>query len=96
MTASRKTTGIILLAGAVAVAAVLLPAAPPKAEDLRSAKPDSAVQLTDPSGLTLGAGLSSSHVLVGTSETHMAVTIQAPHTDGQRARPAALPGWRGC
>ncbi len=77
MTPARKTTGILLTAGVVAIAASLLTMAArsPRAESGSGA------------GLTVRAQLQSSHVLVGTGEAHMAVTIKAPEGDQNTVRP---------
>ena len=81
MTPVRKTVGILAIAGAVAVGAFFL----------TRAEADHTVTPTPPptrvAGVTLGAHLQSSHVLFGTNETHLAVTITAPTVAGGTKRP---------
>lgn len=77
MTPQRKTTGILVTAGLVAAAASLLtmaarsPAAGPAAGG----------------AVKVRAQLQSSHVLVGSSEAHMAITVRAPDSPDGVARP---------
>lgn len=82
MTPTHKTSAILLLAGLVAGSATLLSK---RAPALQAVSP---ADVQDASGLLLQARLQSTHVLRGTSETHLAVTIQAPHNDAARVRPA--------
>jgi len=84
MTPVRKTTGILVLAAAVACAALLLTAVrktPPPARG-------STGLATNAAGLSVRAYLQSSHLLVGTHEAHVAVTIDAPKDPAQKVRPA--------
>lgn len=83
MTPSHKTSAILLLAGLTATTTVLL--------DRRAPATTSPVQpapiVQDSSGLHVQALLQSTHVLRGVGETHLAVTIQAPVSDGTQVRP---------
>ncbi len=84
MTPARKTTGILVLAAAVAGAALLLTSGK-KSPPLARA---STAMAADTSGLSVRAYLQSSHLLVGTHEAHVAVTINAPTDPAHKMRPA--------
>ncbi len=80
MTPAHKTSAILLLAGLVAGGAALLSTASPMVTG-------TSAKLTDPSGLEIQARLQSSHIMLGTYETHLAVTVKAPTVDESRVRP---------
>lgn len=83
MTPTHKTSAILVLAGLVAAgSAIFLTRGAPAEQPISIVGP-----AQDPSGLLLQTRMQSSHVLQGVSETHMAVTIQAPLTDDARVRP---------
>lgn len=79
MSPTRKTSAILALAAAVAFGAALLHRSAPG--DAAAIRPIAA------QALELRAGLQSSHVLAGSHETHMAVTVRGPALDGVRVRP---------
>lgn len=79
MSPNRKTTAIVALAGAVALGAVLLHRSAPSGA--------ATVRPVAVGALELRAGLQSSHVLAGSHETHMAVTVRGPGLDQARVRP---------
>lgn len=81
MTPMHKTSAILVLAGLVAAGSVLFTRGAPAVEPVKAGP------IQDNSGLLLQTRLQSSHVLRGVSETHMAVTIQAPFADDARVRP---------
>jgi Ca-activated chloride channel family protein len=72
----RRTSAILLLAAGVAAGAALL-------------TPRGAARLEDPppASSVLGARATSSHVLRGVSDTHIAVTVRAPELTEARERP---------
>jgi len=84
MTPARKTIGILALAAAVAVAALLLTSARKSTPPAQASSP----MATNTAGLAVQAYLQSSHLLVGTHDAHMAITIDAPTAPGQSQRPA--------
>jgi Ca-activated chloride channel family protein len=77
MTPARKTTGILIMAAAVAAAASLLTMAQHSTRAASARNGDIEVR----------ARLQSSHVLLGLNEAHMAITVKAPDGDGNAARP---------
>ncbi|MCG8419380.1 MAG: VWA domain-containing protein [Proteobacteria bacterium] len=83
MTPARKTSAILLLAGLVAGSATLFThtgsAFDPIADTPNTAR--------DPSGLQISARMQSSHLLRGTGDSYMAVTIEAPTTEKPHNRP---------
>lgn len=85
MNPTHKTSAILVVAGLVAAgSAIFLSRGVPAVEP---AKPVAQAPAQDSSGLLLQTRMQSSHVLAGVSETHMAVTIQAPFADQARVRP---------
>jgi Ca-activated chloride channel homolog len=79
MSPTRKTSAIVALAGAVALSAVLLHRSAPSGA--------ATVKPVAIGALELRAGLQSSHVLAGSHETHLAVTVRGPGLDQARVRP---------
>ncbi len=77
---ARKTAGILTAAGAVAVAAALL--------TMATRSPSSALPVAG--DIQVRASLQSSHVLVGTSDAHMAVTVRAPDRKGEQRPPMKI------
>lgn len=77
MTPAHKTSAILLLAGLVAGGSALLSPAT-RGLSTPPPPPPSASSAEHPSGLRLTTHMQSSHLLLGTHETHMAVTIEAP------------------
>ena len=82
MTPTHKTSAILVLAGLVAAGSTVL-----STRGAPAVEPVAATDARDASGLLLQARLQSSHLLRGTSETHMAVTVQAPTNDAAQVRP---------
>jgi len=80
--APRSKTAVILLLAATAVAgaALLTP---------RRGAPASLVDAVAPDAVSVSARATSSHVLRGTSETHIAITLRAPDLAHRGARPPA-------
>jgi Ca-activated chloride channel family protein len=73
MTPARKTSGILILAAALAAAAFLF-----TAQRSRTRAAPLGPGVANGAGLVLAAHLPSTYVLEGTHETHLAVTLTAP------------------
>jgi Ca-activated chloride channel family protein len=80
---TRKTTGILASAALVAGAAFLLTAA----RSGGAGGPSATSGRVAAGKLLVNASLASTHVGVGTTETHMAVTVRAPEGSGAKERP---------
>ena len=76
MTPAHKTSAILLLAALVAGGTALL--SPMTPGPITPVPPSSGNSAEHPSGLRVTTHMQSSHLLLGTHETHMAVTIEAP------------------
>jgi Ca-activated chloride channel family protein len=81
MTPARKTSAILVLACAVAAGALMLTKARAGSKIITPTTGGAAF------GVQVSANLESSHVLFGTSTTHLAVTVRAPEVDGATRRP---------
>ena len=83
MTPAHKTSAILILAGLVAGGAALLT----QARATQGPVKLSPMSALDSSGIHVQAHMQSSHLLLGTDQAHMAVTLRAPLADGATLRP---------